>query len=80
MTTVGPSLSPQTPVAAPRTDAAALAAARAFFDAALGRTPAPAASAPAAVAVISAGTTPAVLGSEAPTKIPRPGSLIDIRV
>jgi hypothetical protein len=65
-----------------RPDAARQAAQRAFFQAALGQAPA------AAVAVATATTMPVAAapqrrpdpGADAPAKILRPGSLLDIRV
>jgi hypothetical protein len=66
-------------------DPAKLAAQRAFFQAALGRTGAPQAAAPAAAPTASAAPQPiqrtaATAPAEATQKILRPGSLIDIRV
>jgi hypothetical protein len=54
---------------------------RAFFEAALGRAPdsAPLASAPAVTAAATH-RVPSALPTEAPTRILRPGSLLDIRV
>jgi hypothetical protein len=64
--------------------AAKLAAQKAFF-AALGKAgaatgPEPAAAAPAAAATQVAAPSTTAAAGEAPRKIPRPGSLIDIRV
>lgn len=83
MTTIRPNVYPQqAPLGGQRDDAAKLAAQRAFFNAALGQ--APQASAPAAAAPVE---TPLAVNrvvqaapAEAPQKILRPGSLLDIRV
>ena len=82
LTTIRPHLPQAFPAPSPTggspQDAAKLAAARAFFAAAMGQTPAPslgAAQAPPGVTARIAGTP-----AEAPQKILRPGSLIDIRV
>jgi hypothetical protein len=83
-----------TPAAQPSpSDAARSAAQRAFFDAAMGRSGAPAATAapaaPAAAAPLTAIFRPATApraeirpsaDAEPPAKILRPGSLLDIRV
>jgi hypothetical protein len=72
-------------------DAARSAAQRAFFDAAMGRSAAPAASAPPAAAAPTAVFMPSAAtvqrpeirpaaGAEPPARILRPGSLLDIRV
>lgn len=69
-------------------DAGKLAAQRAFFEAALGRTgapaapaaPTPTASAQPVAAPTAAPRAAAPTATEAPTRILRPGSLIDIRV
>ncbi|MBS0359736.1 MAG: hypothetical protein JSR98_00030 [Proteobacteria bacterium] len=82
-----PTQPPQT-AAAQGADAARAAAQRAFFDAAMGRANAPAASAapqapaftPTAAAAAPAQIRPAQTPAEAPSKILRPGSLLDIRV
>jgi hypothetical protein len=81
---------PIQPPANPAADSARLAAQRAFFDQALGRAggPAPtqAAAAPQAVAAASPVAAQPVRpvaapqDSEGPAKLPRPGSLLDIRV
>ena len=71
------------PAPAPTTSPARTAAQRAFFDAALGRAGAPAAPVPALapVAPTPQRTVQATsLPEEAPKKVLRPGSLIDIRV
>lgn len=85
MTPIRPTASPQVPagqVQAPQDrDAGKLAAQRAFFEA-LGKTGA-AASAPPAQTAQPAPAAPSVQAAapaEAPRKILRPGSLIDIRV
>jgi hypothetical protein len=86
-----PAPSSPTTVAGQAADTARAAAQKAFFDAAMGRSGAPAApSAPAAAAAPQASAfTPAAFQrpeirpqpqAEAPTKILRPGSLLDIRV
>ena len=80
MNTIRPSVLPPTPQGSPGQDAAKLAAARAFFAAAMGQAPnAASASAPAS-APVAAPAMQAARASDAPPKIPRPGSLIDIRV
>ena len=62
-------------------DPARAAAQRAFFEAALGRTPAAAAPAPAAVVQAQAPVQRTSEPSAArPEKVLRPGSLLDIRV
>lgn len=85
MTTIRPNLLPpggHGPQAQPQ-DAGKLSAQRAFFEAALRQaggpaaTAAPAAAAPAAEPAFRAG---AVSPQDAPQKVLRPGSLIDIRV
>lgn len=85
MTTIRPNLLPQTPQRAPNEDSARLAAQRAFFNAAMGQAQADAA--PRASATAPAVTQPAPVNridaaasSEAPQKILRPGSLLDIRI
>ena len=78
MTTIRPNILPQNPQAGPvPQDAAKLAAAKAFFAAAMGQAQAPAEAAQPAVP--PANRAPAS-GTEAPQKILRPGSLLDIRV
>lgn len=84
MTTIRPNLFPQTPQRSPNEDSAKLAAQRAFFNAALGETKA--AAAPRASAAAPPAGQPAPVNridaalSEAPQKILRPGSLLDIRI
>ena len=84
MTTIRPSGLPPTPQGVQGQDAAKLAAAKAFFAAAMGQASAPAtASGPQADAAAPgpAVRTQAAEGASAgPARIPRPGSLIDIRV
>lgn len=85
-----PVQSSPTSVAGQAADAARQAAQRAFFDAAMGRAGAPAApSAPVAVAkaftpivqrIDVAAQASAQASGEAPAKLLRPGSLLDIRV
>ena len=76
---------PATPLGGAGADAARAAAQKAFFDAAMGRTAAPAAAqaapgfAPAAAAGPRAEIRPDP-AAEAPAKLLRPGSLLDIRV
>lgn len=82
MTPVRPSpFAAPAPAVQPQADAARLAAQKAFFEMAMGRTPAPAAPAPAADAAAPARVQrlpdPA---APAPQKLLRPGSLLDIRV
>lgn len=85
MTTIRPNLLPQTPQRAPNEDSARLAAQRAFFSAAMGQTQASAASrataaAPPVAQPAQVNRIDAAASSEAPQKILRPGSLLDIRV
>jgi len=62
-------------------DAAKMAAARAFFAAAMGQGPAPATTAATVPVPATAPGTPASTApGETPPKFLRPGSLIDIRV
>jgi hypothetical protein len=70
------------PPSTPGADPAKLAAQRAFFQAALGKTSAPQAPATpvAAAAPQPPQRTAAVAAADAPQRILRPGSLIDIRV
>jgi hypothetical protein len=71
------------PPAAPTTSPARTAAQKAFFDAALGRAGAPAAPVAAPPPVAPApqrAVQTTSLPEEAPKKILRPGSLLDIRV
>lgn len=79
------------PAQPPAPAAGRTAAQRAFFDAAMGRTPAPPTASPTApprtAQAATATATPAVrplqtapLDPEPPKKILRPGSLVDIRV
>ncbi len=85
---IRPSFVPTQPSAPSAPGAAARAAQRAFFDAALGKAAAPAASvgAPAIPAMASrpAQATPAPvrldLDQPAPARVLRPGSLVDIKV
>lgn len=90
MTVVRPPIYPPSQAAQPaRPDASRLAAQKAFFDLALGKTgvPSAASTAVAAAAPAGAASTAAVSaprlpepGAEKPQKILRPGSLLDIRV
>lgn len=83
MNTIRPNLTPNlaTPSQGPGMDAAKLAAQKAFFAAATGQAPAPAAAAPSEPAPRAA-TVQRVpdASAEPPRKILRPGSLLDIRV
>ncbi|HEY8615282.1 hypothetical protein [Phenylobacterium sp.] len=77
-------LAPTAPAApAPKPDAARSAGQRAFFEMIAGKSPA-AAAAPSASAETSAATPRperlAAAAGEPPTKILRPGSLLDIRI
>ena len=66
-----------------RADPARLAAQRAFFDLAMGKAaapPPPAAAAPAQAARPPAAGAAPTAQAEAPQKLLRPGSLLDIRV
>lgn len=81
-TALPPSSSPQVSTGA---DAARAAAQKAFFDAAMGRAPAPARTAPVSVTVTATPVPQRVElrpsgETETPTRILRPGSLLDIRV
>ncbi len=94
MTPIRPNAYPVQPAANPAADAARTAAQRAFFDQALGRanapTQAPATQAPAAPAFrpapapVSAPVQRAQIipdpAAAEPTRVLRPGSLLDIRV
>lgn len=82
MNPIRPSISPPVPgQAAQRPDAARLDAQRAFFEMAMGRATAPvAAVATAPTAVAAPVQRLAQPSAEAPAKILRPGSLLDIRV
>ena len=80
LNSIRPSVAPYAPQAAQPQDAAKLAAARAFFAAALGQVSTAAPAGQAASAAVPPATTGGGKTSEAPAKIPRPGSLIDIRV
>ncbi len=91
MTPIRPNAFP-TPSAQPSpADAARTAAQRAFFDAAMGRSTAPAAHTAPVAAAQTAVFTPSAApvqraeirpapNAEPPTKVLRPGSLLDIRV
>jgi hypothetical protein len=80
---------PAQPPAGPQTDAAKLAAQKAFFEAAMGRA-APAATArptaaPAQVSAVAVApqpvrAAPSAQAADSAPKVPRPGSLLDIRV
>jgi hypothetical protein len=93
VTPIRPSAYPVQQPANPAADAARVAAQRAFFDAAMGRANAPAASAPSssppAAQALAAARAPAPVqraqivpdpNAPAPAKVLRPGSLLDIRV
>ena len=86
MTTIRPNVFPQqAPLGGQRDDAGKLAAQRAFFEAAVVRAGGPsAAAAPSApaepVAPARAAQVAASAPAETPQRIPRPGSLLDIRV
>lgn len=77
---IRPSVAPYAPQAAQPQDAAKLAAARAFFAAALGQVSNPSSIGQATAAAVTAAATGITPPPESPAKIPRPGSLIDIRV
>jgi len=84
LTPIRPGMPPVQPAPATGADAARLAAQKAFFQQAMGRTAAAATPPPAAVqtpvpAVRTVQLQPSA-NAEAPTKILRPGSLLDIRV
>lgn len=82
MTPIRPGQPPASPASTTGADAARLAAQRAFFQQAMGRPAAAAIPAPiqaAATPVRSVELRPAANG-EPPTKVLRPGSLLDIRV
>jgi hypothetical protein len=87
MPTIRPTLSPPAPAVAPKpANAGRLAAQKAFFQIAAGD-PAQAAAPPAqasATAAVTRAAPPATRSAEpaaeAPTKLLRPGSLLDIRV
>lgn len=81
MTPIRPGMPPAQPATSTAADAARLAAQRAFFQQAMGR---PAAAAPAPVQATAAPVRTVELrpspSAEAPAKVLRPGSLLDIRV
>jgi hypothetical protein len=84
VTTIRPNPFPQTPpTAGPSADAAKLAAQKAFFAMVSGQAQ-PAGVAAPSVAQAATAPTPTVRSAappaDAPQKIPRPGSLFDIRV
>jgi hypothetical protein len=83
VTTIRPNVYPQqAPLGGQRDDAGKLAAQRAFFEAAMGRAAgisAPAAPAEPATPVRTVQVAPSA-PAEAPQKVLRPGSLLDIRV
>jgi len=81
VTPVRPSLFPAAPAVQPQADAARVAAQKAFFEMAMGRTPAPAAAraAPDAAAPARIHRIPDP-AAPAPQKLLRPGSLLDIKV
>ncbi len=83
MTPIRPGMPPAQAPSSAGTDAARLAAQRAFFQQAMGRpaasAPTPAAAQAPAPPVRTVELRPAA-NAEAPTKILRPGSLLDIRV
>ncbi|MFC3071370.1 hypothetical protein [Phenylobacterium soli] len=80
-----PIFPPSQAAQAPRAEAGRTAAQKAFFDIAMGKATAPA-QAPAAAPTASAPAAPKPIQktpdptAEAPTRILRPGSLLDIRV
>lgn len=86
MTTIRPNLPPLQPSAAQRpADAGRLAAQKAFFAIAAGQAPAAAQSVKAAAPTAPARAAPQVnriasAPAEAPTRVLRPGSLLDIKV
>ena len=87
MTPIRPGMPLTTPAPTPGADAARLAAQKAFFQQAMNRpaaaasaaAPAPSQARAAALPVRTVEVRPAP-GAEAPAKILRPGSLLDIRV
>lgn len=81
MTTIRPSIQPATPQASQVRDDAKMAAARAFFAAAMDKSQGAAATGTAAATSAAApSATSSAPTAAAPQRIPRPGSLIDIRV
>lgn len=85
MTTIRPNVFPQqAPLGGQRDEAGRLAAQRAFFAAVAGQTQAPtAAAAPAQAAPPAAAQVNRIAETaptDAPQRIPRPGSILDIRV
>lgn len=80
MTTIRPNVLPQTPQASPSREADKMAAAKAFFAAAMGQAPASATAQPAPQSAAPAVNRMASAAGDAPEKILRPGSLLDIRV
>jgi hypothetical protein len=81
LTPIRPGMPPAQPATSPAADAARLAAQRAFFQEAMGRpaaaTPAPVQAAAPPIRTVELRPTP---NAEAPAKVLRPGSLLDIRV
>jgi len=81
VTTIRPSPFQQTPLhTGQRDDAGKLSAQRAFFAAAMAQAQAPAATAAPAAPQAAPATHMATTPAEAPQKVLRPGSLLDIRV
>ena len=80
MNPIRPSALPQTPPPAQAEGSAKLSAQRAFFAAAMGQAQAPAVAPRPAAAAAAAPVTNTAGSPEAPQRILRPGSLIDIRV
>ena len=81
VTTIRPNPFPQTPPGAQREEPGKLAAQRAFFAQATGQSQAaPAAAAPAPPQAPVSVNRVAEAPAEAPQKVLRPGSLLDIRV
>jgi hypothetical protein len=77
---IRPPLLPASTAAQQGSDAAKLAAAKAFFAAAMGQPSAPAVTPEPSAPRTTAPVRSQAASSEAPQKILRPGSLLDIRV
>ena len=81
MTTIRPNVFPQqAPLGGQREDAARLAAQRQFFQAAMGQTQATAQPTAAVETPQPVNRVASAASAEAPQKILRPGSILDIRV
>ena len=80
MNPIRPNVLPLTTPGTSAQDAAKLAAARAFFAAAMGQGNAVSATAPSEPATVATNRPASAASGDAPQKFLRPGSLVDIRV